>query len=345
VKGSTQCNAPAEPQLPGAGNEIGGLDATSTLLTPEALAYAARVRDAEREAVKNKSYRATPVGGEAGRFLRSLRWADKSQNTLDTYEIVLARLAVDTAHLELADLTTELIRDFLDDHWGEAAPATRRNRLSIVNSFLSWAVDEGRLEQNPAARIKPPKRHSVERNAYQPDLIETLIRAQPMLRDQIGLQMLGRLALRKNELRLLQLGDFDLAHGTVRVHGKGGKIVMLPLGYQSLKSDLELHLLDRQPGEYLIYPKNHRTRPMDHASIHRWFKICLDRAGLPGSIKMHEMRHSAADNLWRQTGNLMLAQQLLRHESVATTQVYLHPNRDDLAAALAAMERSGSDVR
>ena len=44
--------------------------------------------------------------------------------------------------------------------------------------------------------------------------------------------------------------------------------------------------------------------------------------------------HSAADNLWRQTGNLMLAQQLLRHESVATTQAYLHPTRDDLAAAL-----------
>ena len=73
---------------------------------------------------------------------------------------------------------------------------------------------------------------------------------------------------------------------------------------------------------------------MDHASVHRWFKLCLERAGLPSSIKMHELRHSAADNLWRQTGNLMLAQQLLRHESVATTQIYLHPNRDDLEAAL-----------
>jgi site-specific recombinase XerD len=52
---------------------------------------------------------------------------------------------------------------------------------------------------------------------------------------------------------------------------------------------------------------------------------------------MHELRHSAADNLWRATGDLMLAQQLLRHESVATTQAYLHPTRDDLADALAAL--------
>jgi site-specific recombinase XerD len=53
---------------------------------------------------------------------------------------------------------------------------------------------------------------------------------------------------------------------------------------------------------------------------------------------MHELRHSAADNLWRETGNLVLAQQLLRHESVATKQDYLHPSRDDLANALTHLE-------
>jgi site-specific recombinase XerD len=78
---------------------------------------------------------------------------------------------------------------------------------------------------------------------------------------------------------------------------------------------------------------------MDPSSLHRWFKRCLERAGLPDTIEMHELRHSAADHLWRSTGNLMLAQQLLRHESVATTQAYLHPTRDDLAAALASLDQ------
>ena len=59
-------------------------------------------------------------------------------------------------------------------------------------------------------------------------------------------------------------------------------------------------------------------------------------------MKLHELRHSAADNLWRETGNLMLAQQLLRHESVATTQAYLHPTREDLSAALAGLQVVGS---
>jgi integrase/recombinase XerD len=77
---------------------------------------------------------------------------------------------------------------------------------------------------------------------------------------------------------------------------------------------------------------------MDQGSVHRWFKRCLERAGLPATIKMHELRHSAADNVYRQTGNVMLAKQLLRHESVATTQAYLHPTRDDLADALARLQ-------
>jgi len=52
---------------------------------------------------------------------------------------------------------------------------------------------------------------------------------------------------------------------------------------------------------------------MTSAAAHKWFKARLVRAGLPSAIKMHEMRHSAADNLFRKSGNLLLAQSLLRH--------------------------------
>lgn len=52
---------------------------------------------------------------------------------------------------------------------------------------------------------------------------------------------------------------------------------------------------------------------------------------------MHEMRYSAADNLWRETGNIVHAKQLLRHKSVGTTEAYLHPSMDDLKEALKSM--------
>ena len=191
--------------------------------------------------MKDKGYRVSFVGGEVGRFMRSLLWADKTLNTLDTYEIVLSRLSLDFAHFTtLEECTTEVVRDFLDENWGEAAPATRRNRLSIVKSFFKFCVLERGLSRNPADRITPPKRRSVEREAYSPDIIESLRAAQPELREQIAIQLLGRLALRKNELRLLKIKDIDLTKGTVLIHGKGGKVVVMPLVFDDLKEDLHL---------------------------------------------------------------------------------------------------------
>ena len=124
------------------------------------------------------------------------------------------------------------------------------------------------MGENPIERVKAPKGKSVERQAYAPDVIDALRDAQPSLRDQIAVQLLGRLALRRNELRLLKVGDFDMGRGTVRVHGKGGKIAVLPLGFKTLKRDLEVYLVGRGASEYLLYPKDDTTHPMNPASVH-----------------------------------------------------------------------------
>ena len=121
--------------------------------------------------------------------------------------------------------------------------------------------------------------------------------------------------------------------GTVRVHGKGGKIVDMPL-YAALAREIEVYLVGRGEDEYFLYPRKDVTRPMSRQAVHNWFKRCLEAAGMSQAVKQHELRHSAADNLWRETGNLMLAKQLLRHESVGTTEAYLHPTYDDLRLAL-----------
>ena len=188
--GGVECdalvNSPAPLSRPGPGN--GGLssDAGKTLLTAESLAYAGHIR---AEAMKDKGYRVSFVGGEVGCFMRAFRWQERTQNSLDTYETVLSRLAVDFAHYtSLEEFTTDNVRDFLDEHWGDSAPATRRQRLAIVKSFFSFCVDERGVEVNPAMRIKPPKNANVERQGYTPDTIEALRVAQPTLREQIAVQ-------------------------------------------------------------------------------------------------------------------------------------------------------------
>src|SRR4051812_26670476 len=122
----------------------------------------ATLRELEREAerrIKSKAYRASPIGQQVGRWLRALRWADASPNTLDSYEGTLARLALE--HDDFAGaagfsppVAPEYTRDFLDRHWGQSAPATRRQRLAAVKSFFTWAMAEGLCGWNPAAPIK-----------------------------------------------------------------------------------------------------------------------------------------------------------------------------------------------
>jgi len=120
---------------------------------------------AQRDLVKDKAYRATPIGGEVGRFLRALRWSDMSEDTLLSYETTLSRPSYDFSDRTLADLTTDDLRDSLDERWGEAASATRRQRLAALKSFFRWEVEERGLAFNPIEKVKPPKKTDVARNA------------------------------------------------------------------------------------------------------------------------------------------------------------------------------------
>ena len=129
----------------------------------------------------------------------------------------------------------------------------------------------------------------------------------------------------------------DLGWRWDTTHAKGGHIHKVPLAFETLISDVEVYIVGREATEYLLYPKQDVTRPMTSFGIHLWFKRALREAKLPETIKMHELRHSAADNLWRETGNIVHAKQLLRHRSVGTTEAYLHPSMDDLTAAMRSM--------
>jgi site-specific recombinase XerD len=299
------------------------------------------MREAERAALKDKTYQRFPVGREVGRYLRALRWEEKSPSTLEAYESVLSRLALRHADFQGLDdfaspVGTEYLREFLDINWGDLSVATRRQRLAILRSFFAWAVDNQKIGFDPARAIKSPRERGRIRQAQTENVIRQLVQGQESLRDEALLLLMARRALRKNDVRMLQPRDCDLTRDVISLrHVKGGGEVLMPIEDDEILRLLYLVISGegREPNEYLLYPKDDRLRPMDKSSVHRWFKACLERAGLP-DFEMHELRHTAADDLWRRTGNLVLAQQLLRHKSIETTRRYLHPSEDDLRAGL-----------
>ena len=303
--------------------------------------------------VRDKSYQQHPVGHAVKRWLDALRWEDASPHTLEAYEITGARLALEFPDFHgLHEFCAQggegvgLLRYFLDKHWRDAAPATRRARLSAIKSLFAWALEEGMIGWTPAEKIKPPRKRLPGRRAHPQDSIIDLVFAQETIRDRVAVQLLARLGLRKNELRLLQIRDVNFSTNEIRVKGKGGKVRLVPItSLRSLRDDLYFHVLaeELRPTDYLLYPRADRSRPMNPSAVHRWFGRCLDRAGLP-SMPMHELRHTAADHLYRATNDLTAVQMLLGHESVGTTQAYLHPTTDDLDRRLAVVEAAWQEA-
>lgn len=252
------------------------------------------------EAVRDKTYRAEPLGADVGRFLRYMRSArDASPRTTEDYESILARFAVEHAHLQLEDFASaagaERVLDFIARHWEDAAPGTRRKVMATLSSFFTWAVRFDRLGANPVHRIDRPRKRGVERHAHSPDRIHRLIGAQPELRDRVAIALMARLGLRKNELRLLRWRDVDLDAGELRVKAKGGKRPTIPVVYDDIRADLATLALDAEPEHYLLHPTRignlpmrqaivrFPDRPMQPSTMHRWWvrppRLRLDDGG------------------------------------------------------------------
>jgi site-specific recombinase XerD len=124
-----------------------------------------------REAMKDKAYRATPLGLEVAHFVRWFRNEyGATIETLRDYESILAKLAIDHADLELRDFEppvgTTRLREFIDARWGKGAPRTRKKVRAVLMSFFKWAQAEFKLHGNPVVAIRTPRLRDVERELF-----------------------------------------------------------------------------------------------------------------------------------------------------------------------------------
>jgi site-specific recombinase XerC len=230
----------------------------------------------------------------------------------------------------------DLLIDFLDRHWGDSRGDTIGQRAAVVRSFFKWAKRSGRSPFNPADEIKVPRGSRRLHEAHDLAEIRLIAGAQLRIGDEAAVLVLGRLALRKMEAARLQARDVNLGQDVIYIRAaKGYKPAELPITFPEVRQALSLWLSEpgRADDDYLIAPLRGPNRALNPASVHRWWERCCKRAGVE-AFTLHELRHSAGDRLWRETGDLYAAKQLLRHESVKTTETYLHPSANDLRARM-----------
>jgi site-specific recombinase XerC len=317
------------------------------------LAEAARIM---RDATRDKSYQLLPLGADAAEYLRIKR-KRLTKTSHIAWESSLDKLARHFADLELEDfeppIGTQRIEEYLDRHWGDAAPRTYNKHLSITKDFFRWAILRGRLHGDPTLGIEPARNRQPHRTTFTPAQRQAIIASQTDVRDKLALRLLLDYGLRRGALMAVQFMHFDHWRKRLTVFSKGGTVRELPIPQPAFWHELEQHMLEveARPEHYLL-PKvisnQWATRtvpdqPLGGHGMHRWWYRCLANAGVvPTGVergeRMHKARHTAGQRVLDATGNLKATQKLLGHASIRTTgDIYTEWDADQLAATLADM--------
>jgi len=307
------------------------------------------------------------TGDEAReRFLDGLTARDASPHTRRAYATVVgAYLAwldarsIDWRRPARADLRTYLA------HLGDGVARTSvGQRLAALRSFYRFTTRNGWTDGDPWGAIATPRMPRRLPRVLEVEEVERLLAAidEPApdgplaaalaLRDRAIVETAYAAGLRISELAAASLGAVDLRRGEIRVLGKGRKERIGLLG-RPARAALQAYLADgrpvlamragqpaagraaaRQPiAEIPEVFLNHRGTPLGVRGLRLRLDGLRARAGLPLGVSPHTLRHSFATHLLDGGADLRVVQELLGHESLATTQIYTHVSPTRLRAA------------
>jgi len=212
--------------------------------------------------------------------------------------------------------------------------------LSSIRRFYRYLIREGRIKDDPSARVDMPKlgrplpksltESEVERLLNAPDISSPLGQ-----RDRAMMEVLYSSGLRVSELVRLRMDEINLRQGVLRVIGKGNRERLVPLGEEA-QSWLEQYMKTarvellgpRRVSDY-VFP----TRRSDHMSRQSFWhaiKRYARLAEIKSPLSPHTLRHAFATHLLNHGADLRAVQMLLGHSDLSTTQIYTHVARERL---------------
>ena len=283
-------------------------------------------------------------------FLNHLRIGMKSsEHTVTNYAVDLSQFLdyLDNEGVKEPDeITRQHIRSFIRDILGFGyARTSAARKLSAIKGWLVYLMDRGEIGSDPSMGIRGPKLPSVLPRALPMEdvsmMLETGIEGENSHRDRAVLELLYGSGLRIAEVASIRWGDLDVVERWIRIKGKGNKERIVPLGSYSIKALGEWKQCPCEPGEFLFPGRNggHITV----RTISRIVKKAAMRVGLSG-VTPHMLRHSFATHMLEGGASLRVLQELLGHESLATTQRYLTVTAEHLKKSyLEAHPRAGGE--
>lgn len=231
----------------------------------------------------------------------------------------------------------DTIQQFIYEVAKKVNPRSQSRIISGLRSFFDYLIFEDYRKDNPTELIETPKiGRKLPDTLSESDInkiIDTVDLSHPQgQRNKTILETLYSCGLRVSELISLQLSDLFFEEGFIRVIGKGNKERFVPINLYSQKliliyvDEVRNHIQPKKGYEDTLF-LNRRGKQLTRNMIFLIVKDTVEKAGIKKTVSPHTFRHSFATHLLERGADLRSIQQMLGHESITTTEIYMHVDK------------------
>ena len=270
-----------------------------------------------------------------------------SDNTVDAYltdlDKLLAYLTLE--NINILDVRLENLEDFSAGlHDIGIHPRSQARILSGIRSFYRFLIMEDYLKADPTELLESPQTGFKLPEVMTVEEIDLLIGSidrstKEGQRNRAILETLYSCGLRVSELCNLKLSELYFEEGFIKVEGKGSKQRLVPISPRAI-NEIKLYIPDRNQIEVkkghedFVFVSQRRGKGLSRIMIFHMIKELAEKAGITKNISPHTFRHSFATHLLEGGANLRAIQCMLGHESIATTEIYTHIDRNMLRSEI-----------
>ncbi len=262
-------------------------------------------------------------------------------NTIESYTRDLEKLTFFLVENDMSlspiSIDENTIQQFIYKIAKTINPRSQSRIISGLRSFFDYLVFEDYRETNPTDLIETPKIGRKLPNTLSEEEINNLIAAIDLShtqgeRNRTIIETMYSCGLRVSELITLKISDLFFDEGFIKVTGKGNKERFVPIHYNAQQyicvyiDEIRCHLKPQKGFEDTLF-LNRRGKGLTRQMIFTILKNLAVKINLKKNISPHTLRHSFATHLLKNGADLRAIQQMLGHESITTTEVYVHLDR------------------
>jgi integrase/recombinase XerD len=267
-----------------------------------------------------------------------------AQNSIDNYALDIQKLILfleeNNMNSTPISINPEVVQQFIYEVAKTVNARSQSRIISGLKSFFNYLIFEDYRTTNPLELIESPKIGRKLPDTLSEEEIDSIIKAIDLSkpegeRNRAMLETLYGCGLRVSELVNLRISDLFFDEGFIKVTGKGDKqrfvpIVAITQKYINIYRNEKRNHLNIQPGHEDTLFLNRRGKQLTRAMVFTIIKQLVEKIGLKKNVSPHTFRHSFATHLLQNNADLRSIQIMLGHESITTTEIYVHLDKTHL---------------